>query len=135
MGMKISSIIGAILFAGFASLQTNDVAQYNTAEWIQQAWLFGYAAVALLSIYNVFKYVPSKVFYAIGFISLGLTILRATQIHWELPLFCFLSPDDPANQNPAGNETGGLALVTLWTFIMAYLTQRQNAKSAAIPAD
>mgnify|MGYP000159156064 CR=1 FL=1 len=126
MAKKIISILGAALFVAFASLQTNDVTQYHTASWLQQTWLLGYAVLALLFLYNAFKHVPAKTFYVLGVITLALTLFRGSQINWDLPLFCVLSPDDPAYQNPAGNETGGLLIVTAWTFLVAYFTKNSQ---------
>ncbi len=126
MGKIITSILGAAIFAAFASLQTNDVTQYHTANWLQQTWLFGYAVLTLLFLLNAFKPLPYKVFYTLGFIALALTIFRGSQIRWDLPLICFLSPDDPAYQNPAGNETGGLLIVTAWSFLVACFTKKSQ---------
>lgn len=123
----VLSILGFLLFAMFSSLQANDVSQYGTAAWLTDAWLMGYASLALLCLYNAIRPLPAKVFLALAAITFALAIFRGSQINWNNPLFCFTAPKEFAERNPAGNETGGLIVMTLWLLLLF----RSNKKQAA----
>lgn len=112
------SILGFLLFATFSSVQSNDVSQYGTALWLTDFWLIGYGALAFLCLYNAIRPLPPKVFLTLAGITFALAIFRGSQIDWSQPLFCFIAPEEFAKRNPAGNETGGLIIVTLWLMLL-----------------
>ena len=127
--MIIVSLLGFLLFGLFSSVQTNDVSQYGTAIWLMDAWLIGYAILALLCFYNLFRPLPSRYFLALCILTFCLAVIRATQIDWNEPLFCFIAPEEFAKRNPAGNETGGLIIVTLW-LLLIWFVNRRNERTA-----
>ncbi len=122
----VVSILGFLLFGMFSSFQTNDVTQYGTAAWLMDAWLIGYAILAIICFYNVFRPLPSRYFLALSILTFGLAVFRATQINWNEPLFCFIAPEEFAKRNPAGNETGGLVIMTLWLLLMWFVNHRNE---------
>jgi len=129
ISLVVVSILGFLLFGMFSSLQTNDVTQYGTAVWLMDAWLIGYAILAILCFYNAFRPLPSRYFLALSILTFGMAVIRATQIDWSQPLFCFIAPEEFAKRNPAGNETGGLVIVTLWLVLM-WFVNRKNERAA-----
>jgi len=124
----IVSIVGFILFGLFSSFQANDVSQYGTAGWLTDTWLIGYALLALLCFYNAFRPIPSRYFLALSILTFGLAVFRATQIDWDNPLFCFTAPKEFAERNPAGNETGGLVIMTLWLLLMWFMNRKNERR-------
>ena len=124
------SVIGFILFALFSSAQANDVSQYGTAAWLTDTWLIGYGALSLICLYNALRPLPAKTFLALAAVTFALALLRGSQIDWEKPLFCFTAPKEFAERNPAGNETGGLIVMTLWLLTLWWANKRllKNSK-------
>ena len=115
---KVFSALGFVLFSMFSSFQKNDVSQYGTAGWLTDFWLIGYGALAFLCLYNAVRPLNPKVFLTLAGITFALAIFRGSQIDWSKPLFCFIAPEEFAKRNPAGNETGGLIIVTLWLLLL-----------------
>lgn len=128
LSIIIVSILGFLLFGMFSSLQANDVKQYGTANWLTITWLIGYATLSLICLYNALRTQPSRYFLALSILTFGLAVFRATQIKWDEPLFCFIAPEEFAKRYPAGNETGGLIIMTLW-LILIWFTNRRNERS------
>lgn len=128
IGKVVVSLIGFLLFGMFTKLQFNDVSQYGTAQWLTYGWIIGYAALALLCFMNIVRLIPSRVFLAISFLTFALAVFRATQIDFSQPLFCFIAPKEFAKRNPAGNETGGLVIMTLWLLLMWFTNKRTERK-------
>jgi len=121
---KTFSILGFLLFSMFSSFQSNDVSQYGTSLWLTDAWFIGYAVLALICLYNAIRPLKPKVFLALTGITLALAIFRGSQIDWSQPLFCFIAPEEFAKRNPAGNETGGLVIMTLWLVLLWWSNKR-----------
>ncbi|MGJ8656280.1 MAG: hypothetical protein ACSHX6_07505 [Akkermansiaceae bacterium] len=112
----------------FSSLQSNDVSQYGTSLWLTDTWLIGYGALAFVCLYNVLSPFSPKVFLSLAGITFALALFRASQIDWSQPLFCFIAPEEFAKRYPAGNETGGLIIVTLWLLLL-WRTNKKAQKS------
>jgi len=121
---KAVSIFGFLLFSMFSSLQGNDVMQYGTAQWLTIAWLVGYAILAFICLYNAIKPFPAKLFLYLAVITFSLAIYRGSQINWNEPLFCFVAPEEVEKRNPAGNETGGLVIMTLWLLLVFWANRK-----------
>jgi len=71
-----------------------------------------------------------KTFLALAAITFALALFRGSQIDWDKPLFCFTAPKEFAERNPAGNETGGLIVMTLWLLTLWWANKRllKNSK-------
>lgn len=121
---KIFSILGFILFAMFSSFQANDVSQYGTAHWLTDTWLIGYALLSFICLYNAIRPLPPKFFLTLATITFALALFRGSQIDWSQPLFCFIAPEEFAKRNPAGNETGGLIIMTLWLLLLFWINKK-----------
>lgn len=121
---RVISIAGFLLFAMFSSLQANDVGQYGTAQWLTYGWLIGYGILAFLCLYNAIRPLSPRVFLALAGVTFALALFRGSQIDWSQPLFCFIAPEEFAKRNPAGNETGGLAIMTLWLLLVWWASKR-----------
>jgi len=129
-GFKIVSVIGAVLFALFTSVQFNDVTQYDTAQWLTYCWILGYAIMAALCFAALLKKpLPSKGYLTLALIVFALAIFRFTQIDWSEPLFCILRPEGDTKGNPAGNETGGLLILTIYLTLMWVFAKRNERAS------
>ncbi len=124
MIQKIISIAGFLLFSMFSTLQGNDVGQYGTAQWLTYAWLIGYALLAFLCLFNALRPLPPRVFITLAGVTFALALFRASQIDWSQPLFCFTAPKEFADRNPAGNETGGLVIMTLWLLLVWWANKK-----------
>ena len=121
---RILSGLGFLLFAVFASVQTNDVSQYGTAGWLTDTWLIGYSILSIFCLYNALRPLPSKIFLVLAIITFTLAIFRGSQINWNNPLLCITAPKDFAERNPAGNETGGLIIITIWLLLLCWSNKR-----------
>jgi len=126
---KAISILGFLLFAMFSSLQSNDVGQYGTAQILTYAWLIGYGLLAFLCLYNAIKPLPANVFLTLAGVTFALALFRASQIDFSQPLFCFIAPEEFAKRNPAGNETGGLIIMTLWLLLVWWTNKKLSPKN------
>ena len=115
---RILSALGFLLFALFSSVQANDVSQYGTSGWLTDTWLIGYGILSLVCLYNTLRPLPAKTFLFLSGITFCLALFRGSQIDWEKPLFCFTAPAEFAERNPAGNETGGLIVITIWLLLL-----------------
>ncbi len=123
----VVSILGFLLFSMFSSLQANDVSQYGTSGWLTDTWLMGYAALAFICLYNAIRPLPAKTFLALAGVTLALAIFRGSQINWDSPIFCFTAPKEFAERNPAGNETGGLIIMTIWLLLLFWHNKKRTA--------
>jgi len=123
---RILSVIGFLLFALFSSVQANDVSQYGTSGWLTDTWLIGYGLLSLTCLYNTLRPLPAKTFLLLAGITFALAIFRGSQIDWTKPLFCFTAPKEFAERNPAGNETGGLIVMTFWLLLLWWANKRLN---------
>ena len=121
---KILSILGFLLFAMFSSLQANDVSQYGTALWLTDTWLVGYAILAFICLYNAIRPLPPRAFLILAGVTFALALFRGSQIDWSQPLFCFIAPEEFAKRYPAGNETGGLIIMTLWLLLLFWINKK-----------
>jgi hypothetical protein len=57
-------------------------------------------------------------------VTLGLALFRGSQIDFNEPFFCCIAPEEFAKHYPAGNETGGLIIMTLWLFLVWWNNKR-----------
>ncbi len=121
---RIFSILGFLLFAMFSSLQANDDSQYGTSLWLTDSWLLGYGILSFICLYNTIRPLPPKVFLTLASITFALALFRGSQIDWSQPLFCFIAPEEFAKRNPAGNETGGLIIMTLWLLLLFWINKK-----------
>lgn len=127
-GFKIVSVVGAVLFGLFTSVQFNDVTQYDTAQWLTICWVIGYAIMTVLCIAALLKKpLPSKGFLYLALFVYALAIFRFTHIDWNEPLFCILSPEGDTKGNPAGNETGGLLILAIYLTLMWVFAKKNEA--------
>ena len=109
--MRVACRWAAGIFALFAYLQLNDLQQYGTRSWL--AWFSAYAAVAVITLISAWRRLPRPV-YAVGAAAAALTaVARAMAIDWRSNILYNES-------NPAGNETAGLLIVTLWLLLLAW---------------
>lgn len=110
MKKKIAFGIGTLLFALFAYWQLNDLGQYGTQWW--QGWFLTYALTSFASFLCLFISFPRWVFF---------TGAVAAIIHATLRLI-EIQPDKTIlfnENNPAGNEAGGLLIVCAWMIFLA----------------
>ena len=121
---SIISLIGFILFGLFSYLQANDIVQYGTAGWLTITWLVGYGLLSILCLINFFRPFPSRYIAYTAVTTFVLAIFRGTQIDFSQPLFCFIAPEEFAKRNPAGNETGGLVIVTIWIMLIWFTNRK-----------
>lgn len=125
-----TSLIGFLLFAMFSSLQRNDVGQYGTDQWLTYGWVISYGILAFLCLINAIHPLSPRIFLTLASVTLALAIFRGSQIDWSQPLFCFTAPEEFAKRNPAGNETGGLIIMTLW-LMLVWWTNRYKSKNTS----
>lgn len=115
--MKIACIIAGCLFCLFAYWQFNDSTQYDTALW--EGWVLLYAFTALLSFATAFRDLPRWIYAALSIGTVINAIYRFTAIQWEGKILY-------NENNPAGNETGGLIIVALWAAFLWWKTPQMG---------
>lgn len=109
MVLRVICVVAIIVFGLFTFWQFNDLDQYGTKWW--QGWVLFYLVAAAAAIVALFKHLPVWV-YVLGAVgSLGAAIYRSMSIEWGNTVLY-------NEQNPAGNESGGLLIVAIW---FAYL--------------
>lgn len=122
----IIGALGFLMFGTFAPLQYNDLKQYGTEQWLSYAWLFLYAVMAILSLLHIFKSLPRKLTRNLAVMTFLLAAYRTSQIDWSKPLFCINAEKGDPNVSPAGNEAGGLLIVTLWLLLLYFSTRKSR---------
>ena len=104
-GVKVACFVAGVLFLLFAYWQVNDLGQYGTTLW--PGWVMLYGFTALLSFWTVRRDAPRWVYAALTVGCVVNAVYRFTAIQWEGRILY-------NENNPAGNETGGLIIVALW---------------------
>ena len=122
--MKVTCAIAAILFALFAYWQLNDASQYHTADWGVVTWILTYALTAVTSLVTIFRPFSRGVYLGAALVALAIAVYRFSAIQWAGKI---LYNED----NPAGNESGGLVIVSLW---MGFLAWKASSRPVASPA-
>jgi hypothetical protein len=120
--MKIACILAAVVLGVFTLWQFNDLSQYGTSLW--QGWVLIYGAAALVSLISAFKALPTWFYLVAAVAFCAHAILRGIHIQPERTI---LFNED----NPAGNETGGLILLTAWFGFLTWQSTRRQAPGTA----
>ena len=120
--MKIACIVAAVILAMFTYWQFNDLSQYGTSLW--QGWVFVYGAAAIVSLVSAFKTLPTWLYLVAVVSCLAHAVVRGIHIQPERTI---LFNED----NPAGNETGGLILLTAWFGFLTWRSTRKRPGSAS----
>jgi len=116
--MKIFCGIGVVLFGLFAYWQINDLGQYGTEWW--QGWLLTYAVTSLVCLVSLIKLLPKWAYWLGAIMAFTHAALRSLAIQFdETVLF--------NENNPAGNETGGLIIVCAWLIALAVWKRPKEA--------
>ncbi len=119
--MKIACGLFTILFGLFCYWQLNDLTQYNTKLWY--GWVAFYASASLISLIQIFKFLPRSFFASIALLTLAAAIYRSLSIEWGKTVLY-------NHNNPAGNESGGILIVSLWMgFLWWKSAKHQGIKS------
>ena len=103
--VKIACLVAGVLFSLFAYWQLNDLGQYGTVLW--QGWVLLYGFTALLSFWTFRRDAPRWIYAALAIGCVANALYRFTAIQWGGKILY-------NENNPAGNETGGLIIVALW---------------------
>ena len=118
--MKVLCFIATSVFALFCYWQFNDLQQYGTQLWY--FWVIGYGGVALTSLYSAWRPLPTALYLSGSAVALAGALMRFGDIQWDQTVFY-------NETNPAGNETGGLAIVALWLLFLGWKMGRRNHAS------
>ncbi|MDB9741674.1 transmembrane 220 family protein [Akkermansiaceae bacterium] len=127
--MKISCIVATVIFAVFAYFQVNDATQYLNGDfWSWILFYLGTATVSLLVGIEICKSLPLLTGFA-GF-ALGSFLFRMQDEHGNFQFENFTGRDWFADQETGvmkqqTNEAGGLLIVAVWLFILAYMVWRK----------
>ena len=108
--MRIACIIMTIIFACFAYVQLNDLDQYQTESWY--VWVGLYVISSLLSLVSCKFTIPPQFL-----VSLSLSTLVASIVRFQ-----FVDSGSGVlfnENNPAGNEAGGLLVVAIWFGVLS----------------
>ncbi|MBW2362877.1 MAG: hypothetical protein JRG84_18415 [Deltaproteobacteria bacterium] len=108
--MIIACYLATAVFAQFTYWQFNDLEQYGTQFWY--GWVAAYGSVALVSLISARRALPRALYLAGAGTAFAASIVRMRSIEWGGTIFY-------NETNPAGNETGGLAIVGLWLSLLA----------------
>lgn len=103
--MEIACYLAAAVFALFSYWQFNDLEQYGTTLW--PLWVLAYGGVAIVSLVSARRALPRALYGAGALVAFVAAAIRSTDIEWHAEIFY-------NEQNPAGNETGGLLIVAVW---------------------
>jgi len=109
--MRTTCFVVFALFALFTYFQFNDLDQYETRLWF--LWVALYAITSGFSLVSAFYPLPRLIYSSLAFITIMGSVYRAFDISSGQPVFY-------NENNPAGNEAGGLMLVGLWFAFLAW---------------
>lgn len=115
--MKTVCFFAAAVFVLFTYWQFNDFEQYGTEFWY--GWIVLYGATALLSLGAVFRPLSHGSYMIFGLLAIVGALIRTTSINWDEPIFY-------NEENPAGNESGGLLIVGVWLIFLAYMLSKRK---------
>lgn len=125
--MKIACGIATVLFLASAAVQINDFTQYQNADW--WSWMLFYVGTAALSFCVGWGYTKSlPLVTGFGGFALGSFIFRMQDEfgNFQFEKFggnWFRDEKDMIQQT---NEAGGLFIVAVWLFILAFLLKKQQ---------
>lgn len=111
--MRIACCIVGTLFLLFAWWQRNDAIQYKTADWGVIGWIVLYLFTAGISFFSAWKRLPRAIYLILGTLILANGIYRFTAIQWGGKILY-------NEQNPAGNESGGLFICGIWLIFLGW---------------
>ena len=125
--MKISCGVATLLFLLFAALQFNDATQYKNADF--WSWVLFYVATAVLSFAVGWKLCKSlPLVTGFGGFALGSFIFRMQDEYGNFQFEKFAGRgwfrDETNEMVQQTNEAGGLFIVALWVFILAWMLRR-----------
>lgn len=120
--VKITSIVLGILFLLFAWVQKNDASQYKTADWGVIGWIALYLFTAVVSFITAWKPLPRAFYWSCATLIILNALYRFTAIQWEKTILY-------NEENPAGNETGGLLITSIWFTVMAWRMGPKRAEN------
>jgi hypothetical protein len=126
--MKITTGIATLVFLVFASLQFNDHDQYHNADF--WTWIVFYFGTALLSFFVGFGYCKSiPLITGLGGFALGSFVFRMQDQFGNFQFQKFAGRgwfrDDAQEMVQQTNEAGGLLIVAIWVFVLAYLLHKK----------
>lgn len=116
--MQVACYLAAAIFSLFTYWQFNDLEQYGTQFWY--AWVLAYGATALVALLSARRDLPRPLYIGSAACAFVAAAIRFTSIDWNAKIFY-------NETNPAGNETGGLMIVSFW---FAFLALRSGGGSA-----
>lgn len=103
--MRTACIVMTVIFAQFAYFQRNDLDEFNTDLWY--LWVAVYGLCSLLALLSYFRALPRWFYLSCCLASLAVALIRIGH----------LTPGEKVflnENNPAGNEAGGLVIVAIW---------------------
>jgi hypothetical protein len=116
--VQVACYLAAAIFSLFTYWQFNDLEQYGTQFWY--AWVLAYGATALVALLSARRDLPRPLYIGSAACAFVAAVIRFTSIDWNGKIFY-------NETNPAGNETGGLMIVSFW---FAFLALRPGGGSA-----
>lgn len=119
--MRYVCLFMTLVFALFAYVQGNDLDQYNTQLWY--VWIVFYGMCSALSLLSAFVALPRRIY-----VSFSLSFLVASFVR-----FTDVTPGKPLlfnENNPAGNEAGGLLVIAVWFGVLVW-KHKSLAKGAS----
>ena len=108
--MRNACLLAFAVFSLFTYWQFNDLEQYGTELWF--LWVLGYAAVAVVSLISSRRRLPRAPLIGGSVTAFIFGLFRIRAVDWDGVIFY-------NETNPAGNETGGLMIVTIWLLVLA----------------
>lgn len=116
--MRLACLCATALFSLFSYWQLNDLEQYGNSLWL--GWVLLYAATAGLSLISAYRLLPLSLYWsAAGLAAVG-ALLRISAIEFDVSII-----HNPSN--PAGNEAGGLLVVSAWLFFLGLRRKTSRA--------
>ncbi len=130
--MKVLCVIFGIIFIIFAYFQFNDATQYLNGDF--WSWILFYVGTSIISFlvgYGVCRSLPLVTGFA-GF-ALGSFIFRMQDEFGNFQFENFIGRDWFADQETGmmkqqTNEAGGLLIVAIWLFVLAYFIWKNKNK-------
>lgn len=107
--MRSACIVMTVIFAQFAYFQRNDLDQFNTEIWY--VWIVIYGVCSALSLVSYFRALSRGFYLSFGVASFVGALIRVMDVTPGVnPFF--------NDNNPAGNEAGGLVVIALWFTVL-----------------
>jgi len=111
----------ALVFALFTYWQMNDLNQYKTEKWY--LWVGAYALCSVISAASYFRRLPMMIYLSLAVAALVAAAVRLQGIEWEKAVLY-------NENNPSGNETGGLLVVAIWMILLIWLRKDTKVRNA-----